>query len=230
MDYLTGSVVTLQHLYVNIFPQNNHSLIPTPICLRCDFTFMQECIRRLLSFLFERTQLHVFFRIDQFISLFCTMSFVRVHFAANTRNEVQRFISFDEIGTLCKLRRLRNTRKASETGCRNEDSLLCVSAPGNAYVFFEELDFRYFCVGTTTLSHDQQYFDLSHPRNRRAAGGFPTPLFFFFLSLSHLFPLTTSVKDAGPFSPITLIGVFSRGIIPLHLELPGTGCGCVYCL
>lgn len=42
------------------------------------------------------------------------MSFVRMYFAANTRNEIQRFISFDEIGVLCKLRRLRNTRKASE--------------------------------------------------------------------------------------------------------------------
>lgn len=197
------------------------------VVISCLWT--QECIRRLLSFLFTR-QLHVFFHIDQFTSLFCTMSFVRVHFAANTRNEVQRFISFDEIGTLCKLRRLRNTRKASETGCRNEDSLLCVSAPGDAYIFFEELDFRYFCVETTTLSHDRNILIFRIRVTGRVAGGFPTPFFFSFLSLSHLFPLTTSVKDAGLFSPITLIGVFSRGIIPLHLELPGTGCGCVYCL
>lgn len=38
---------------------------------------------------------------------------------------------------------------------RNEDSLLCVSTPRNAYIFFGSSDFRYFCVQTTTLSHDR---------------------------------------------------------------------------
>lgn len=55
-----------------------------------------------------------------FTSIDSSHYFVQCHSYAYTfcsryaERSVQRFISFDEIGTLCKLRRLRNTRKASE--------------------------------------------------------------------------------------------------------------------
>lgn len=80
------------------------------------------------------------------------------------------------------------------------------------------LDFRHFYPQTTTLSHDCGIL-IPHIRV-----SFP---FSPFLSLSlsspsHLFPLTTFIKGRGSlFSPIALIGVFPREIIPLHLgELP----------
>lgn len=98
----------------------------------------QECVRHLPSSLFKRNYMFSFTSINsshysvQCRSYACILRQIR-------GTSIQRFISFDEIGTLCKLRRLRNTRKASETGCRNEDSLLRVSAPGNAYVFFGSL-------------------------------------------------------------------------------------------
>ncbi|KAL0121177.1 hypothetical protein PUN28_008688 [Cardiocondyla obscurior] len=79
------------------------------------------------------------------------MSFVRVCFAASTRNEARRFISFDEIGTLRKLHRLRNTRKASETSCRNEGSLFCVSAPRSALRLLQKFDPRYFYAEAIAL-------------------------------------------------------------------------------
>lgn len=50
---------------------------------------------------------------------------------------IQRFISFDEIGVLCKLRRLRNTRKASERVVITRTHYF--SAPRNAYIFFGNL-------------------------------------------------------------------------------------------
>lgn len=159
------------------------------------------------------------------------MSLVRMHFAANTRNEVQRFISFDELGTLCKLRHLRNTRKASETGCRNEDSLhRGVSAPRNAYIFFGSsisvifLSKRLPCHAARNIL----IFRIRVIGERRGGQLFPPVLFLLFVT--PLSPNNVRQRRESFFLSDRLNRCLFSWNYPASPRAPCTGCGCVYCL